>query len=746
MHLKDFHAKWRASGPWQVSAIGKQIEARTFTDLDELLKWLEARKRLNIYFSPNKVRGLLNRKASKGDIESSDWYWVDIDARAGHPLDRELKRIREALENFAPRPTCVIFSGGGYQAFWRRKLSLIIADNYEQAERINNLLIERLGGDPGTGNVDRIMRHPGTINWPTPQKLAKHPERIPTKTEVLWFEDTVYEDKDFLGEVTTGRLPDVHALDKYVQNKIPEWDWVKMVLVQGLDPEEPSKHPSRSEWQYAASCALVRAGIPDDVHRAVLLDPGFQISASVLDKGKSAEKYVTRQIKRAHEQRNACAELEEVNSSFAVVDSCGGKCRILHEVMDPQTGLQGVDFLGINDFCLSLGNRKVQIGESTKGIPKFAPLAKWWLAHPERRQFHGVVFDPARDYEGYYNLWRGFAVEPGKGSCGRFLEHIHTVLCRGDDELYKYVIQWMARAVQFPGEPGLTAIVMRGRQGTGKSFYAHHFGRLFGPHFLSVSNSDHLVGKFNAHLQSCVVLFGDEAFWANDKKHESSLKTLITEKRLIIERKGLDPYQVSNCTHVIMASNDGFVIPAGVDDRRFLVLDLSDHNARNNDYFAEIEEELILGGYGGLLRHLQELPLESFDVRNPPSTSALTDQKTYTLDAVSRWWFERLRDGKVLSTHADWQQNVALKHLEYELQISSNRKVTITALRQFLRKTHNGLEIKQQRIAEDLPELDGRIVTVHRPYYLLLPSLSDCRADWDRECFPAEWPTYGELS
>ena len=98
-----------------------------------------------------------------------------------------------------------------------------------------------------------------------------------------------------------------------------------------------------------------------------------------------------------------------------------------------------------------------------------------------------------------------------------FLGHIRSNVCQGNQQYYVYLLGWMARLVQKPNQTGEVAIVLRGGKGVGKSFFAKHFGKLFGRHYLEVSNSSHLVGNFNAHLRDTVLLFADEAFYANDK-------------------------------------------------------------------------------------------------------------------------------------------------------------------------------------------------------------------------------------
>ena len=44
---------------------------------------------------------------------------------------------------------------------------------------------------------------------------------------------------------------------------------------------------------------------------------------------------------------------------------------------------------------------------------------------------------------------------------------------------------------------------------------------------------------------------------------------MITEPTLAIERKGQDTETVPNMLHILMASNNQWIVPAGLDERRF---------------------------------------------------------------------------------------------------------------------------------------------------------------------------------
>jgi len=119
----------------------------------------------------------------------------------------------------------------------------------------------------------------------------------------------------------------------------------------------------------------------------------------------------------------------------------------------------------------------------------------------------------------------------------------------------------VARTVQFPADQGEVAVVMRGGRGVGKGILGHALRKLFGQHGMYISKSKHLVGAFNAHLRDCALLFADEAFFAGDKSAEGTLKSLITEEILIIEPKGQNVILSKNHLHVVMASNEDWVVP-----------------------------------------------------------------------------------------------------------------------------------------------------------------------------------------
>ncbi|MDE2183479.1 MAG: DUF3854 domain-containing protein [Alphaproteobacteria bacterium] len=352
---------------------------------------------------------------------------------------------------------------------------------------------------------------------------------------------------------------------------------------------------------------------------------------------------------KAEKMREADAHVADLNQKHAVI-CVGGKTFVADFAYDAALERRKINYFTPKDFAVALANRFVADPNDPR---KQAPLSSVWLKHPHRRQYlGGVTLAPMQDVpEGVFNLWRGFSVEPKKGDWSLFRSHILDNVCAGAPALFDYMLNWMARLVQHPGEPGQVAIVMRGGRGVGKGKVACWIGRMMNDHFIQATQADHVTGKFNGHLQDCVVLFGDEAFFAGNPAHEKILNGLITETTRLSEQKFLNAVTVRNYIHLILSTNSEWAIPAGMDERRYLVLDVPDHiHKQDSPYFAAIDAQMESGGLAAMLFDLQQRDISKFEVRRVPQTAGLADQKRRTLHArggALAWLQDILTAGEV---------------------------------------------------------------------------------------------------
>lgn len=761
----DFLRQWSPLGFWTLTAIPvdkSKLTTLTFdhTSEDECLAFLEAfNGQENLYFSVNQPISALSKKAERADIDRVEWLHVDIDPRPGKPIEDEqsmaLTLLTSQRPQGVPAPTCIIFSGGGYQAFWKLKTPISINGDMSKAEeaKLYNMQLERLFKGDKCHNIDRVMRLPHTLNIPNAQKLKKG--RTPTLATLFEFNDFSYELTDFVkaqtvqsNKVDTGgvptlelsgnipRLADVSELDKW---NVP--DRVKVIIVQGIHPDSTEQEKkkkngdnSRSAWLFDICCSLSRSGVPVEIIYSIITDPNYAISDSVLELGSNSERYAKRQIERAIGFVED-PDLQKLNDKYALVKQYGNKARIIHEYFNDALEVHEIAALDVGSFRVSYNNqRKTFITED--GKPTSVKLGDWWLTHPKRKTYERVVFLPGKEIQHCYNLWKGFACEAIPGDCSKFLDHLRTNVCQNVQEYYTYLLGWMARLVQQPATQGQAAVVLRGGQGVGKGFVARVLGSLLGKHYLHVTDPKHIVGSFNSHLRSCLLLFADEAFYAGDKRHESNLKTLITEQYRSIEAKGVDVEQAPNFTKVILASNNSWVVPAGDNERRFFVLDVGNIQQQNTAYFSQILEQMQNGGKQALLYHLLTHDLANFNIWKIPRTEALQDQKDYTLRPEEAWWLDVLEDGCV-GTSGKWP-SVAQKRALFEnyLEYCDNMKVT------WGRLSHVAFGKKFGTLCPMLKDKqyfyhsgDGTKTAAYG-----IPSLDTCRTFWDDNKGCRKWP------
>ena len=440
-------------------------------------------------------------------------------------------------------------------------------------------------------------------------------------------------------------------------------------------------------------------------------------------------------LKESSEQNQTCTEaIEELNREHAVV-MVGGKCRIMKEGLD-HDGNRDVQFMSTTDFNIMYANQNIQDPRDQKRKRKIAQV---WLESPERREYKGVVFDPSRiEVPGYYNFWKGLSIQPKKGDWGLYRNHIYDIIADGSKTMGDWIIAWMARIVQDPGgkRPG-TSIVLKGGQGAGKGIFVWFFGKIFGENYLPVSHASQVAGRFNSHLKDKILVFIDEGFWAGDKRAEGVLKSIITEPYVAIEQKGMDIIRVRNNVNLIMASNNDWVVPANIQERRFCVLDVSDKRQRDYRYFNSIASQMDNGGVEAMLYDMLKMDISGINLKQFEHTKGLWEQKIHTMQTHEIYWLERLMDGQMLSYVEDnsaygdfsssndkWGQvKAVLQHEDY-LRFAEKKKERFP-----LSSTQFGLFINKvcPGVIKIRPGVGNQ-----RPWVRRFPDMAECRAYFEK--------------
>lgn len=344
--------------------------------------------------------------------------------------------------------------------------------------------------------------------------------------------------------------------------------------------------------------------------------------------------------------------VEELNKSFAVIP-LGSDVFILEEIKVPAelTRIQpSFRILKKQGFKSLLENRsEVSVDPNGRLVPK--THADIFLAHENRRTYPsgmGLFPNKPKRYMGYYNMWQGFTATPSPGNWDLFKSHIKNIICAGDEDLFDWVMDWMADLYQDPANPKGCALVMHGIEGCGKGTFAQYLGEAFGTHFKHLLDEEHLIGRFNAHLADAIFVFADEITYGGNKKTAGKLKGMVTEKYLVSERKGVDAVQFHNCTHLVVSSNEDWFIPAGPDSRRWLVLEVASYRANDKKYFQAINEQMTNGGLEAMMHELMNRKITN-DLRKAPVTKALKYQRGRyaSADPVLSWISSQMMMGGI---------------------------------------------------------------------------------------------------
>jgi len=425
--------------------------------------------------------------------------------------------------------------------------------------------------------------------------------------------------------------------------------------------------------------------------------------------------------------------IDYLNKYHAVI-MLGGKCCILNEGTDPVFNRPNVTFSSVQDFKNRYLNKQIPNPSAhLRGQSNMIGIASLWMKSADRREYESIVFAPGDDVEGSYNLWRGFAVKPEKGDWSLFQKHIFENISNDKQNINDWLMTWMARIVQDPGgkRPG-TAPVFRGGQGVGKGIFLSNFGWLFGNHYLQINNQKQLISQFNSHLKDVLFLFVDEGLWAGDKISEGILKGLITEDTLPIEGKGRDIFLIKNHINLAIASNNEWVVPSGLDERRFFTIDVSEKMKQNHAYFKAIIDQLDNGGYEAMLYDLLEYDISKVKISEVIGTAASFDQKLATMTPVEKFWFEKLREGTLRNDENIWSQVVPRKELYDQYltfcdEIKTRYRLSNAQFSKSLRKLCP--YIRQRYLTIDIDSGGNQ----KQAYHYEFPSIEECRFNFEQK-------------
>ena len=310
----------RPEGPWCLTAIEPDgpIRTATFDDLGEARKFIERHNDNgeNLYYSVNPIKQPINKKARKEDIAAATFLWVDCDPHKDERPDD--CKLRVLNNNASLQPTFVIDSGNGIRMLWRLRESVQLDGGaIAEIEARNHAVALTYEADPSTRNVDRILRLPGTTNYPTATKIKAGRKECASK--LLEHNDVDYCTNEFPPYVEqddpkhrdeAGADAQVHDLPSGLE---------AMLLLQGAAGEKIGEWSTRSGLMFAFILASLKAKVPEHVIEAVCLDSKYEGGAIFehLAEQKTPRTYLVNQIEKARKKTPSLPDKEATDKAIA---------------------------------------------------------------------------------------------------------------------------------------------------------------------------------------------------------------------------------------------------------------------------------------------------------------------------------------------------------------------------------------------------------------------------------------------
>jgi P4 family phage/plasmid primase-like protien len=371
--------------------------------VDEITAWLNARHAAgqNIYYALNPILPSLprERKATKADVAKVSWFHADIDPKdenlAGpvegqsERIQKETARLNELVTSeerlkalgIAPGlPTIDVSSGGrgGRQLLWKLAAPMETAGQeaiIALVESHTRAIETALTGSAKCFNIDRVLRLPGTVNFPNAKKkkqgaqialaslVSHHPEIAPPPMYFprLRADETLADTAQGAEGIAQGAakpakkewckaepIDGVPTDPLELAGYLEKWGVALRTVERicfGGNEDEPKMYDSRSENMFGVCRELARKGVPDDVIITLITNEAYAISGHVLDPEKNKQHkgpvhYAQRQVTRA-KAANAKSAAEEAKAADAEKPAQAQKAADAGECGKPPAGDDG---------------------------------------------------------------------------------------------------------------------------------------------------------------------------------------------------------------------------------------------------------------------------------------------------------------------------------------------------------------------------------------------------------------------
>jgi phage/plasmid-associated DNA primase len=255
-------------------------------------------------------------------------------------------------------------------------------------------------------------------------------------------------------------------------------------------------------------------------------------------------------------------------------------------------------------------------------------------------------------------MWRPFAMESVTKYEERVVErdailnHI-KILCGNDDEVYSYLIKWIAQMIQFPAIKTICPVLIS-NEGAGKGTLLKLFAKMLGSSkvFETTTPSRDIWGDFNGRMANTFLINLNELSKKETIESEGRIKGLITDATLTINNKNANQYDIQSFHRFIITTNKEEPINTSKTDRRKLIIRSSDEKCGDKEYFKilhnYIEDMNVIKTMYEFFKNMNEV--EHFMSIPIPETEYHEQLKELSANPIESWLLHFVTENQNLET------------------------------------------------------------------------------------------------
>lgn len=374
-----------------------------------------------------------------------------------------------------------------------------------------------------------------------------------------------------------------------------------------------------------------------------------------------------------------------------------------HQILTPEGVLYKPEtfnsMYGGVTFQLDLRNEKM----TRKAFEAFTLSQGYAFPKVHRTNFKPLLeFSTITEEEGlrYVNTYRPIETPRIKAPVDLFLQHIKKLVPDENDRLI--LLSYMAALIQYKGVKFTWCVIIQGTPGNGKTLLNDILSFCIGRQYVHTPKSSELTGKFNGWMANNLLITIDDIYQSSWDMIET-LKPMITNQYLEIERKGIDKVTQEIFCNFFLCTNNRDGVPKTRDDRRFAPFFTAQQE------YVDIQKDGMDGEYFPILRRwlykedglaaINEY-LSTFEIPdkyNPTTTCIRAPITTSTEDAIKcgltttatiiQEWIEE----SCIGFRKGWLSSILINRKLLENNIKINPKQIPLILMSIGYKPHPGL-------------------------------------------------------